>query len=56
MVEMYYYMIKGGTVTNINQMAKRYRDKVTEYIATYGYTVAEDGTISKQKREDDSDE
>lgn len=48
MVRMYYYMIKAKTVTNINQISERYIDSVTEYIADYGYTVDEDGTISKQ--------
>ena len=48
MVKMYYFMIKAGTVTNINQISERYREKVAEYIADYGYVVAEDGTISKK--------
>lgn len=44
---MYYFMIKAGTIKNINEIAPSYRERVTEYIADYGYTVAEDGTISK---------
>lgn len=47
MVKMYYFMIKAGTVTNINQISERYREKVTDYIADYGYVVEEDGTIIK---------
>lgn len=47
MVKMYYFMIKAGTVTNINQISERYREKVAKYIADYGYAVADDGTISK---------
>lgn len=47
MLKMYYYMVKYGTVTNINQIAKSWRTKVTEYIAQYGYSVEEDGTIVK---------
>lgn len=49
MVRMYYFMIKSGTVTNINQIAKSYRERVAVYIANYGYAVAEDGTITKSK-------
>lgn len=48
MIKMYYYMIKAGRVTNINQIAKTYRESVTEYIKDYGYVVAEDGIISKK--------
>lgn len=48
MLKMYYFMIKAGSVTNINQISERYRNKVTEYIAKYGYTVAEDGAISEK--------
>lgn len=48
MVKMYYYMIKAGTLTNISKVSKRYREQVIEYIADYGYVVAEDGTISKE--------
>lgn len=47
MLRMYYYMIKYNTVTNINQISASYREKVTEYIVDYGYTVDEDGTITK---------
>lgn len=47
MVKMYYFMIKAGSITNINQMPASYREKVTAYIADYGYTVEEDGTIVK---------
>ena len=48
MVKMYYFMIKAGSVTNINQISERYRNKVTEYITEYGYIVAENGAISKK--------
>ena len=47
MVKVYYHLIKAGSITNINELPARYRQSVTEYIADYGYTVAEDGTISK---------
>ena len=47
MIKMYYYLIKAGKITNISEVAPSYCDKVAEYIADYGYTVAEDGTIIK---------
>lgn len=47
MVRMYYLMIKNNAITNINDIAPSYREKVTAYIADYGYVVDEDGTIVK---------
>ncbi len=47
MVKVYYYLIKAGSIKNINELPKKYREPVTEYIADYGYVVAEDGTITK---------
>lgn len=47
MVRMYYYLIKAKIITNIEGVAPSYRQAVTEYIANYGYVVAEDGTITK---------
>ena len=47
MAKMYYYMIKYKQYTNINQIARSQRAKVTEYIKNYGYIVEEDGTIIK---------
>lgn len=47
MVRMYYFMIKFKVITNINQIAKSQRQKVTVYIKDYGYTVESDGTITK---------
>ena len=44
---MYYFMIKFKVITNINQIAKSQRQKVTAYIKDYGYTVESDGTIEK---------
>lgn len=49
MVKMYYYLIKAGRITNIEAVSPRYRESVTAYIADYGYTVAEDGTITKEE-------
>lgn len=48
MLRMYYFMIKAGTVKNINEIAPSYREKVAAYIADYGYEVSEDGTILKR--------
>ena len=47
MVKMYYYLIKAKKITNIDGVAPSYRQAVKEYIADYGYLVADDGTITK---------
>ena len=47
---MYYFMIKFKVITNINQIAKSQRQKVTAYIKDYGYTVESDGTITKTEQ------
>lgn len=48
MVKVYYYLIKAKSIKNINEIPEEYKEKVTEYIADYGYVVAEDGAISKK--------
>lgn len=47
MVKTYYYLIRAKKITNISEVTPSYRDAVTEYIAGYGYVVAQDGTITK---------
>ena len=47
MVRMYYFMIKFKVITNINQIAKSQRQKVTADIKVYGYAGESDGTITK---------
>ena len=47
MVKVYYYLIKYKSIKNINEVPEDDREQVIAYIADYGYSVAEDGTIIK---------
>lgn len=38
-------MIKAGTLTNISQVSKRYREDIVPYMAQYGYAVDEKGNF-----------